>query len=174
MPAAQRNLVNLPRAISALLAAVVAAFAFAATLPNGDPEATIAQTELEISGVVARHTFQLKDSSARTPDDAARSLYRMSGAKGELLFLEGPAGRGRAEVEHIFAKIYNSGWDRYLAQDSALSDLRKVASRLAPQNQNLAQAKGLLRFESRPAAVSEKAWRERLPDSINPWQIQEL
>lgn len=178
MVTSHERLLNLPRTFCALCVAVaVAYFAFTATTPLGDPAATVAQIEHTLQaadGILAPHAFRLQGAQAPTPTTTARALYRMSGAKGELLFLEGPAGLPRSEAESIFAELYTAVRERYISPDSALADVTTLTSRLVPENRKVAQAMALRQLQAKPRAISEQEWRERLPDSLRPWKIEEL
>jgi hypothetical protein len=177
MVTAHERLLNLPRTFCALCAAAAAAYvAFTATTPVGDSAATVAQMERAVTaadGILAPHAFDLKGAQAPAPASTARTLYRMSGARGELLFLEGPPGVDRGEAERIFAELYGAGRERYIPADSALSAVTTLTSQLVPENRTVARAMALRQLQSKPRALSEQAWRERYPDSLRPWTIEE-
>lgn len=172
-----RALITTPRAIFAgLLAIVAAAFAFAATERSGDPASAVADVEQKLGtadAVLRRHTYELKDAGTPKPADKSRALYRLSGPKGELLFVEGPSDPNIPEVERIVRELYEKKNKQYVAHDSAWTEIQSAWSGLTWGNRQIAEAKGLLKFDSKPTGTSSYDWDNRFRSSKGQWRIQE-
>ncbi len=94
---------------------------------RGDPQAVIAEVDRQISEierVLKRHTYELKEPGTPKPTDTSRALYRLSGPKGELLFMEGPADPNIPEVERIVGDLTQTGKKQYVSLDSAWSEMQ--------------------------------------------------
>ena len=163
--------------VAIVLAAGAAAATFLSVQRTGDPQAVIDQAERQLNDVNAilqRHTFELKDASAPNPTDKSRTLYRISGPKGELLFLDGPANRDANEIGAIAAELFSSSRDRYLAANSAWAEVRGISTNLLPSNRRIAEAKALRQFDTKPDAALQQQWASRFPDGNESWRIEEL
>lgn len=172
-----RKLITPPRAVFAGFLAIAAALlAFVATERSGDPEAVIAEVERKISAIdtiLARHTYELKDAGTPKPADRSRALYRLSGPKGELLLVEGPADPNTSEVEQIVADLYQKKNKHYISHSSAWTEAQAIWSGLTWGNQQIAEGKALRQFDSKPSSASSYDWDYRFRTSKEQWQIQE-
>ena len=173
-----RTLITRPRIVFAgLLAIGAASLAFIATERRGDPQAVIVETERQISTIdtiLKRHTYELKDAGSPKPADKSRALYRLSGPKGELLFVEGPADPNTSEVERIVADFYQKGNKQYVSHDSAWNEIQTIWAGLTWGNQQIAEAKALRQFDSKPSSASSYDWDYRFRKSKDQLQVQEV
>lgn len=172
-----QSLITRPRAIFASLLAIGAAtLAFIATERSGDPQVVIAEVERQINAVKAilqRYTYELKNAGSPKPANKSRALYRLSGPKGELLFVEGPADPNTSEVERIVAELFQKGTKQYVSLDSAWTEVQTIWADLTWGNREVAEAKALRQFESKPASASSYDWDSRFRKSKDEWKIQE-
>jgi len=123
--------------------------------------------------VSKRHTYELKDAGTPRPVHKSRALYRLSGPKGELLFVEGPADPHTSEVERIVTDLYQKKNKQYVSHDSAWIEVQAMWSGLTWDNQQIAEAKALREFDSKPSSASSSDWDYRFRKSKGQWQIQE-
>jgi hypothetical protein len=164
-------------AVAGLLAAGAATGAFVSTERHGDPQRVVDDVARQINDlrpILHRHTFHLRGADAAAPADESRTLYRVSGPKGELLFLEGPAGRSAGDIEQLASSLLSTPQQtQYVSTDSAWTEIRQLASGMIAANQRIAAAKALRALDSKPAAASSEDWASRFPDSNIAWRVQE-
>ena len=172
------NLLTRPHMIfAAIVAIAAAALAFVATERSGDPQAVIAEAMRRLSAVqstVERHTYQLREADSPKPTDHAHSLYRLSGPKGETLFVEGPADPNTSEVERIVFDLYQTGKKSYVAHDSAWAEVQRIWASMTWSNKQTAEAKALRQFDTKPTDASSYDWDYRFRKSNEPWHVQEV
>jgi hypothetical protein len=123
--------------------------------PNGDSRRAIADMERKISTidkVLKRHTYELRDAGARTPTDASRTVYRMTGQEGEVFYFEGPADPSGIDINQVAVELFLKKNERFVSYDSAWTEIQAIWSGLSQANQRIARAKVLRHFDSRPSA----------------------
>lgn len=173
-----QSLITRPRAIFASLFAIGAAtLAFTATERSGDPQVVITEVERQINAIEAilqRHTYEFKNAGSPKPANKSRAIYRLSGPKGELLFVEGPADPNTSEVERIVAELYQRGSKQYVSLDSAWTEVQTIWADLTWSNRQVAEARALRQFDSRPGSASLYDWDNRFRKSKAQWQVQEV
>ncbi len=163
-------------------AVLIAALAFGAASiaanaadPDGDTRIAIADVERQfgtIDKVLRRHTYELRDETAQRPTDTSRSLYRMTGQKGERFYFEGPAEPRGVDVNQIAVELFLKKNKIFVSYDSAWTEMEAIWSRLSPPNQRIARAKALRHFEIRPSSVSSDEWQDRMRSSEDSWRIR--
>lgn len=159
----------------AVLAIGAASVAASAAEPDGDTRLAIADVERKISTldkVLKRHTYELRDESARTPTDASRQLYRMTGQKGERFYFEGPADPSGVDINQIAVELFLRKNKRFVSYDSAWTEMEAIWSGLSQPNQRIARAKALHHFDVKPSSVSSDEWQDRIRWSESQWRIR--
>jgi hypothetical protein len=162
-------------ALIAVLAIGAASLAANAAEPDADTRLAIADVERKISTidkVLKRHTYELRDESARTPPDASRQLYRMTGQKGERFYFEGPADPTGVDINQIAVELFLKKNKRFISYESAWTEMETMWSKLSQPNQRIARAKALRHFELRPSSVSSEEWGNRIRWSESQWRIK--
>lgn len=171
------TLLTPPRIVFACLLTVAASwFAFIVTEREGDSQAAIANVDRqinEIGNILKRYTYELKEPDSPKPAEKSRALYRLSGPKGELLFVEGPADPDTSEIERIVGELYKTGTKQYVALDSAWSEVQAGWANLTWHNKQIAETKALREFPSKPSGASSYDWDNRFRKINGPWQVQE-
>lgn len=122
--------------------------------------------------VLKRHTYELRDESARTPTDASRQLYRMTGQKGERFYFEGPADPSGVDINQIAVELFLRKNKRFVSYDSAWTEMEAIWSGLSQPNQRIARAKALHHFDVKPSSVSSDEWQDRIRWSESQWRIR--
>jgi len=158
----------------AVLAIVSASLVVNAAEPNGDSRRAIADMERKISTidkVLKRHTYELRDTGAQ-PTDASRTVYRMTGQKGEVFYFEGPADPSGIDINQVAVELFLKKNKRFVSYDSAWTEVQAIWSGLSQANQRIARAKVLRHFDSRPSSVSSDEWQDRIRWSESQWHIR--
>jgi hypothetical protein len=159
----------------AVLALGAASVAANAAEPDGDTRIAIADVERQISTtdkVLRRHTYELRDESARTPTDTSRRLYRLTGQKGERFYFEGPAEPRGVDINQIAVELFLKKNRIFVSYDSAWAEMEAIWSKLSQPNQRIARAKALRQFDLRPSSVSSDEWQDRMRWSESLWRIR--
>jgi hypothetical protein len=161
--------------LATVLAIGGASLTVSATEPSGDPRVAIAEVEREISAVdkvIKRYTYELRDATRRTPSDASRSIYRMTGQQGEVFYFEGPADPSGIDINEVAVELFLKKNAKFVSYDSAWTDVQAIWSSLSQVNQRIARAKALRHFESRPTGVLPEEWDDRIRRSESRWHIR--
>jgi hypothetical protein len=161
--------------LGAVLAIGGASLVVNATEPSGDPRLAIADVERKISAidrVVKRHTYEVRDATTRAPSDASRSIYRMTGQRGEVFYFEGPADPSGIDINQVAVELFLKKNRKFVAYDSAWTEVQAIWSGLSRANQRIARAKALRHFESKPGGVSSEEWEDRIRQSESQWHIR--
>lgn len=173
-----RALLTRPRiAFAGLLAVGAAALVILLHERSGDPQSAITEVERRLGTIEQsrkRYTYELREANSPKPTDKKRSLYRLSGPKNELLFVEGPTDLNTTELEGIVAELYQSGRKQYVSNDGAWADVQSAWAKLTWSNRQIAEAKALAEFDLKPSDVSTYDWDRRFRKSKDPWQVQEV
>ena len=125
-----------------------------------------------IDKVVKRHTYELRDATARAPSDATRSLYRLTGKGGEVFYFEGPADPGGIDINQVAVELFMKKNRKFVSYDSAWAEVQGIWTNLSHTNQRIARAKALRHFESRPSGVLPEEWDDRVLRSESQWHIR--
>lgn len=172
-----RTLLVNPKALAALLAALVTtAVTFFNIDRSGDAQSAISEVDrrlTEIPAVIKRHTYERKSSNSEKPTDKTRALYELSVPNGEKLTVEGPSVSLTAEVERIIWELRKKDKTHNVDFTSVWDEVTPFFALLTYSNRQIANAKAMLYFDSKPPPVSSYDWDNHFRTSKEPWHVQE-
>lgn len=113
--------------LATVLAIGVALPVVYATEVTADFKVAITDVERKITAidkVVKRHTYELRDATARAPSDATRFLYRLTGKGGEVFYFEGPADPGGIDINQVAVELFMKKNRKFVSYDSAWAEVQ--------------------------------------------------
>lgn len=151
---------------------------------SGDPQAKITEVE-QVVEASFRPTVTYSPAESKT---ASLETYEVKAADGRKLEVELDRLPTKAELEPLFvhagtgAQLLRDQLPKQLVQRlgkvtqtaPGWDDLRPLWQPLEFSNKEIAEAKAMLRYESKPDAVSGYDWNRRFVAASASWQVEEV
>jgi hypothetical protein len=169
--------------ISIVVAAVGAVIGARTPQDTGDPQSKIIQVEQAVEASFApRVTYSGGESKA-----TSLKRYKVKAADGRALEVELDRPPTDADLEPLLVPVASGG---QLSQDrlprelvQRLGNVRQISPgwddlwplwlQLKFGNKEIAEARAMLRYESKPEAVDDYDWNQRFVCAARSWQVEE-
>ena len=148
--------------------------------PEGDPRNATVEFDRSLASA-----FDVRPVlSTSPPPGVSLKTFAVSAPDGQVLEIQLDTTPTKEDLEAIFAQVNAGGagtaprgmagrLGKVVQKAPRWANLEPMWASFTWSNQQVAEAKALLRFSAKPDEAGGSAWERRLPVSFQPWQIEE-